>query len=206
VELDRRDIDDCVRRPRVEAEVVLGLEVVVTEADAARVDVERAADPAELGDVDVSSGEDVRSGAGELLGRVLREDDAVVVSRRAVEAEQAPAAEVELDRRCERAQVLEVGVRELRERPLALDELPLGRLLRTRVRVEQEGVGVAHHGQGSCVADELEALDGLRPALGDVAEGDDRVGVAQGDVVERRAQPDGVPVRVRDERDAYQCP
>jgi hypothetical protein len=48
---------------------------------------------------------------------------------------------------------------------------------------------------------ELEALDRLRPALRDVAQRDDRIGAAPGDVVERRAQADGVAVRVGDERD-----
>ena len=122
-----------------------------------------------------------------------------------MEAKEPEAVEVELDRRLERAQVVEVLLGETAERPLALDEVPLGRLLPRHVArragtrpsspITRPRAGLAH---------ELEALDRLRPALCDVAEADDLVYAAPCQVVERRAEPDGVAVRVRDERDARQ--
>src|SRR6266545_1184000 len=45
--------------PGVEAEVVLGLEMVVPPADAARIDVQRAAHAPELLDVDVATREQI---------------------------------------------------------------------------------------------------------------------------------------------------
>src|SRR5580765_464767 len=48
VELDRTRRDDRVRRPRVEAEVVVGLAVVVADPDASGVHVPGLADAAEL--------------------------------------------------------------------------------------------------------------------------------------------------------------
>ena len=132
VELHRRRLDDRIRGPRVEAEVVLGLEVVVAEPDAARVDVPGRSDPPELRDVDVTAGQQVGAGAGEGIRRVLGENDGVVVRRRRVEAEQPQAVEVDLDRRLERAQVLDVLRRELREAPLALRQLSVRRDLGAR--------------------------------------------------------------------------
>jgi hypothetical protein len=80
--------------------------------------------------------------------------------------------------------------------------MPLGGRLLRRVRIEQERVRVPQHDACPGAAKEVEALGGLRPALGHVAERHDRVDVAAGDVVERRTQPDGVAMRVGDQRDA----
>ena len=85
--------------------------MVVAEADAARVDVPGLADAAELRDVDVAAGEQVGAGAAKASGGSLGQDDLVVVAGDAVEAEEPQAVEVDLDRRLERAQVVEVAPR-----------------------------------------------------------------------------------------------
>src|SRR5207237_737612 len=49
----------------------------------------------------------------------------------------------------------------------------------------------------------IRAFDGLRPALGDVAEADEAVELLAGEVVEHRLEPDAVPVDVRDDRESH---
>ena len=124
--------------------------------------------------MDVAAGEQVGA-RGERLRRVLGEDDLVVVRRRTVEAEQAEPVDVELDRPLEARRYSTSPSRELRERPLPLDELPLGRHLGAMLRVEQERVRVAEHrvGRPGALSVSARHSTGLRPALGHVAERDD---------------------------------
>ena len=155
--------------------------------------------------MDVAAGEQVGAGAGEGVRRVLGEND----GRRS-----RPATPWKQSSRRPSRSTSTVGsnarrysrssVGELREAPLALRRAVAPSCTsRAGVRIEQEGVGVAQHHAGAHAAQELEALGRLRPALCHVAEGDDQVGTAPLDVVERRAQPDGVAVRVRDQGDAH---
>ena len=120
--------------------------------------------------------------------------------RRAVEREQlASAAERDRQRRLERLDVRETFGAELRPRPLAHVQLPLGRHLHAGVDVEEERVGVAEHDRTVELPQVREHVGGLAAALERVAEADDLVhGIALevgGDSLER----DRVSMDVRDQ-------
>jgi hypothetical protein len=202
-ELDRSRFDDRVRGPGIEREVVVGLAMVVADPDTARVDVPGPSDASQLLNVDVSARKHVGTGSGEGIRWILGQHDGFVVGRHRVEAEEAQSVEVDLDRRLERANVVDFRGRELRNAPVALCQLPLGRDLGAGVRVEQKGVGVSQHHSGIHVPQQLEALGGLWAALGHVPECDHQVGAASLDVLQRRAQSDGVAVRVGDQGDPH---
>lgn len=68
--------------------------------------------------------------------------------------------------------------------------------LGAEVERDQEVVGVAEHTLTAELTQELDALERLRAALRDVAEGDDQVGPAILQVGERGAECDRVSVHV----------
>ena len=121
-ELDRAAGDDRVLGDAHRLRLVV--EAVVREADRARVDVERAVDVPRPLEVRVAAGEQVDAGAAEQplglrVGR-LGQQDVVVRVRRAVEgAERRGRRRARVERRRERADLLEMVRLELRERPVA---------------------------------------------------------------------------------------
>ena len=203
MELDRRRLDDRIRGPRVEAEVVFGLEVVVAEADAARVDVPGRSDAAELRDVDVTAGEQVGARAGEGIRRVLGENDgrrsrpATRGSRAVRRPSRSTATVASKERRYSTSSA--VSCERLHSRCVSCRSVVTSAPASGSSRKASEFP--APRGPPRCAG-----ARGTRPAAGrpgHVPEGDDEVGASPLDVVERRAQPDGVPVRVRDQGDAH---
>ncbi len=75
--------------------------------------------------------------------------------------------------------------------------------LRTEVEREQELVRVPEDARTLQLLEQLDALHGLRPTLGDVAQRDDQIDVLPLDIGERGTESDGVSVHVRDERDTH---
>ena len=75
--------------------------------------------------------------------------------------------------------------------------------LRPEIEREEKVVGVAEDAGATELAQQVDALLRLRPALGDVAERDDQVNVVALDVGERRTESNGVPVHVGDEGDPH---
>ena len=180
---------------------------VVRDSDAAGVDVERIADPARPLQVRVTAREQRRVVAEEGIERLaaeLGQKHVVVGARRAVEEEQGHAVELAANDRREGADLLELGRRQLRKRPVAHLELPLGdRLRRVVVYLEEERIGVAEHRLAAESRKAVERLRGLRAALHGVAEADDLRHAEQLDVLERGSEGDVVPVLVGDEREAH---
>ena len=135
-------------------------------------------------------------------GRGRGQDDVRVRVGRRVAADDARAVEVDLDRPFETTQEREVGLAELLPRPLSDLEQPPTLVLADRlggdVQREQELVGVPEDAAARQLLQQLDALDRLRPALGDVAERDDQVGLYTLDVRERGAERDSVSVHVRE--------
>jgi hypothetical protein len=75
--------------------------------------------------------------------------------------------------------------------------------LRPEIEREEKVVGVAEDARATELAQQVDALLRLRPALGDVAERDDQVNVAAFDVGERSAECNCVPVHVGEEGDPH---
>jgi hypothetical protein len=202
------DGEERVLGRMVGARVTDVLEVVDRQPDAAGVHVIRVAEPPRPLLVGVAACEHGRVLVGERRAEVgllhPGSDDRVPRAGRAVEGEQrTAAAEVEPDRRLEAAMEFELGVGELRLGPARGVQLGLGRLLLAGVERQEEVVGVAVDGRTAELPDELQALRGLRPALGVVAEADHCVVVLLGKVVQHRAERDPVPVDVREEGDSH---
>ena len=150
---------------------------VVRDSDAAGIDVEGIADPARPLQVRVPAREQCRVVAEvgiERLAAELGQEHVVVGARRAVEEEQGHAVELAANDRREGADLLELRRVQLRKRPVAHLELPLGdRLRRVVVYLEQERIGVAEHRLAAESRKAVERLRRLRAALHDVAEADD---------------------------------
>jgi len=68
---------------------------------------------------------------------------------------------------------------------------------------DEKVVGVPEDARATELAQQIDALPGLRPALGDVAQRDDQVDVVTFDVGERGAESDGVRVHVGEEGDPH---
>ncbi len=117
--------------------------------------------------------------------------------------------EIDLDGRLEPLQELEAVVAQLVARPAADLEYPLGVLgvhrlgLGAEVERKHELVRVPEDAGAVELPQELDALDRLRAALGDVPERDDQIRLDTLDVRERRAKGDGVAVHVGEESDAH---
>ena len=131
----------------------------------------------------------------------VRQHDVLVRRRRRVAAEHAP----DLDRRLEAAQELEAVLAELLLRPARCPEqaLDILRLLRAEVEREQELIRVAEDAGAAELLQQLDALARLRPALRDVAERDDQIGLTILQVGEGGAEGDGVAVHVAEEGDSH---
>jgi hypothetical protein len=98
----------------------------------------------------------------------------------------------------------ELGTAQLRKRPLANLELPLGdRLRRVGGDLEQERVRVAKHCLAAERREAVERLRGLRASLYDVAEADDLLDPEPFDVLECGAEGDVVPVLIREEPETH---
>ena len=117
--------------------------------------------------------------------------------------------EIDLDGRLEPLQELEAVVAQLLAGPAAdlehpFDVLGVHRLgLGAEVERKHELVRVPEDAGAVELPQELDALDRLRPALGDVAKRDDQVGLYALEIGERRAEGDRVAVHVREEGDAH---
>ena len=123
-------------------------------------------------------------------------------------ADQLGLADVELDRRREAAQEVEPVVTELLTRPARRVEQALATLLvldrlGAEIERDEEVVGVAVHTRTTELAQDVDTLARLRPALCDIAERDDQVDIFAPDVLEDGAEGDGIAVHVRDEGDAH---
>ena len=105
--------------------------------------------------------------------------------------------------RLEAPQELEPLLAELLARPMGGGELLLRDLLLTKVQGDEEVVGVAVDAGTPELAQEIDAFERLRSALGDVAERDDQVGLVTLQVGERSAEADRVAVHVGDECDPH---
>jgi hypothetical protein len=204
-ELDRdRSVLDGDQRPfgeRAEAERV-GVPVV-RDADAAGIDVERLPDPARPLEMRVTARDQRSTGAVECRERLaaqLRQEDVVVGGGRAVAEEQAHAAELTADHRLERADLSELRLAELRQRPLPHLELALGQGLRRVLGdLEQERVRVAENGGAAQRAQPVEGLRGLNAALDHVAEAHDLVDPEPAQILDGRSEGDVVAVLVGEE-------
>ena len=75
--------------------------------------------------------------------------------------------------------------------------------LRPEIEREEKIVGVSEDAGAAELAQQVDALLRLRPALRNVAERDDQVDVVALDVGERRAERNGVPVHVGEEGDSH---
>jgi hypothetical protein len=122
-------------------------------------------------------------------------------------ADEARPFEIDLDPSLERAQEGEALVAELLLRPPSDLQQPSPFLLVDRLRVDVEGqqefVGVSEDTGAAELLEELDALDWLRPTLGDVAERNDQVRLYVLDVRDRGAERDAVPVHVGEEGDSH---
>jgi hypothetical protein len=115
---------------------------------------------------------------------------------------------VDLDAGLEAAEELQPLLAELLSRPACRLKQPLALLLvldllMAKVEGEQEFLSVPQHTWAPQLTKELNALDGLGPALGDVAERDDQVRLFSREVHERGAEGNGVSVHVGEERHSH---
>jgi hypothetical protein len=139
--------------------------------------------------------------AAELILLEGREDHVVIRARRAVEGEERQSfAELHVERRPEPFDQGEPVRTELRSRPFAHVELPLGRYLGACFGVEHERVGVAEHGRTAECTHERGDLCRLTAALQHVAETDSLIGRIAIEVGEHGLECDRVTVDVRDQR------
>ncbi len=125
--------------------------------------------------------------------------------RRAVEGSQSQAfVELDVDRRLERADLLEVVGIELRQRPFALVEVSLReRLGRVRRDLEQKGVGVSEHDGPAELREPVEHLARLVAALHRIAEADDAVDAEALELCDDGCQRVVGTVDVGDERERH---
>ena len=75
--------------------------------------------------------------------------------------------------------------------------------MRAKIEGEEKVLRVPSHTRTAELTQELDALERLRPALGNVAEGDDQVGPAILQVGERRAERDRVSVHVGEKGNSH---
>jgi len=182
--------------------------VCVDHADAADTEPERLAEPPQPLQMNVPCSHPARVEAVEdLLDSFRRcggQDDVLVRVRRGVATEKI----ADLDRGLEAAKEVQPLLAELFSRPArGLEQLlaPLFVLdgLRAEVESEEELLGVPEHARTVQLSQQVDALERLGPALGDVPEGDDPIRGRPLDVVERRAKRDRVAVHVREEGDSH---
>lgn len=210
-ELDREIVpDDGVLAPGLERHLRHRAPVLVDEADAAGTEPECPAEPSQPLQVDVAGGNhgcvDSFELPFDLLMRGRRQHHGLGGPGRGMTAEQR----ADRNGRLERAQESETVVSELLARPARRLEKPLTPILvldRLRLRAElesqQEVVRVAEDARARELADQVDALGRLRPALCDVAERDDQVRLPSLEIGERRSERDRVAVHVGEQGDPH---
>ena len=129
----------------------------------------------------------------------VREDDVLVRRRRRVAAEHAAC----LHGRGEAAQEREAILAELRARPVRCLEHALVGLFVAELERNEKVIRVPVDARTSKLLQQRNAFARLRPALGDVAERDDQVGLDVLQVGQSGAEGDGVAVHVGEEGDAH---
>jgi hypothetical protein len=158
--------------------------------------------------VDVTGGDCIGFDAGEhrldFLVRRRRENDVLIRARRRVTAQDASGTDGGL----EALEECEAVFAELLARPTGPFEesfalfLILDRL-GAEIECEKKVLRVSTDTRTAELTQELDALTRLRPALRDIAEGDDQVGPAVLQVGECCAERDSVSVHVGDESDPH---
>jgi Phosphodiester glycosidase len=176
---------------------------VVRDADAAGIGVERVADPPCPLQMRVPAREQDRVLTEERLDRFVaefRHEHVVVGMRRPVEEDHGDAFELSPDDRREGANLFEVRGVQLRQRPLAHLEEPLGDRFRgVGGYLEEEVVGVAEHRLAAERGKSVERLPRLGPALGRVPEAHDLVDSDALEILDHHPEGDVVAVLVGDE-------
>ena len=180
----------------------------VDEADAPNAEPQGRVEAAQPLKMDMAGGDrggfDAFQGVIDFCTRSGRQDDVLVRLRRRVAAEDL----LDVDRRLEAAEKLETFGAKLFARPASgfeqtlLSLLVLDRLV-AEVEGQEEVVRVPEHAWAVELTQQLDALERLRPALRDIAEGNDQVDVVLLQIGESRPEGDCIAVHVGEKRDSH---